>query len=98
MVFLKLDVSCVLAGSPMARCLGPKATRDLDEGQAKKQASTRCTHGVARLETSLTMMSMPRFLATPICAVVNTRRYTTRTCADLAVECTEIDADDGHGC
>lgn len=29
MVFLKLEVSCVFAASPMARCLGPKATRDL---------------------------------------------------------------------
>lgn len=32
MVFLKLDVSWVFAGSPMARCLGPNATRDLEGG------------------------------------------------------------------
>jgi hypothetical protein len=29
MVFLKLDVSWVLADSPMERCLTPNATRDL---------------------------------------------------------------------
>jgi len=32
MVFLKLEVSWVFAGSPMARCLGPKPMRDLGEG------------------------------------------------------------------
>lgn len=30
MVFLKLDVSCVLAASPMERCFGPKPTSDLE--------------------------------------------------------------------
>lgn len=29
MVFLKLDVSWVFADSPIDRCLGPKATKDL---------------------------------------------------------------------
>jgi len=32
MVFLKLEVSWVFAGSPMARCLRPKPIRDLREG------------------------------------------------------------------
>lgn len=33
MVFLKLEISCVFAGSPMARCLMPKEIRDLQMGR-----------------------------------------------------------------
>jgi hypothetical protein len=33
-VFLKLEVSWVLAASPMARTLGPKATSDLFQNQS----------------------------------------------------------------
>lgn len=63
-VFLKLEVSAVLADSPMYRCRGVNETKELTI------SSVFCrllmTHGVARLETSLTMMSIPPRLATPI--------------------------------
>lgn len=36
MVFLKFDVSCVLAGSPMARVFGPKATNDLGSRRERR--------------------------------------------------------------
>ena len=67
-VFLKLDVSCVFAASPIARCFGPKATRDLCDGSdatSLSQIATK-TYGVARFETSLVMISIPRCRATPI--------------------------------
>lgn len=78
-VFLKLEVSWVFAGSPMARCLGPKAMRE----------------GVARLETSLVMMSTPRRRATPIWVRVSSAQ-TRQATTDLAVESAKINADDGH--
>ena len=36
MVFLKLEVSWVFAGSPIARCLGPKPTSELRECEARR--------------------------------------------------------------
>jgi hypothetical protein len=50
MVLRKLEVSCVLAVSPIIRVRGPKAT----------------SVGVARLETSFTSTSIPRLRAAPI--------------------------------
>jgi hypothetical protein len=49
-VFLKLEVSAVLAASPMRRCRGVNETKD----------------GVAKLETSLAITSIPLRRATPI--------------------------------
>ncbi len=73
-VFLKLDVSPVLADSPTRRWRGVKETRELwgtmrgeTSAHAAKGWHRRDTHGVARLDTSLAMTSIPRFLATPIC-------------------------------
>ena len=47
-VFLKFDISCVLAASPKKRCLSPKETKD----------------GVALFDTSFVITSIPLFLAT----------------------------------
>jgi len=67
-VFLKLEISCVFAGSPMERCLRPKEIRDLQDGreQARLFLLKWKTYGVALLEVSLVMMSMPFRRATPI--------------------------------
>jgi len=66
-VFLKLEVSWVLAASPIKRCFVPKATNDLVDFQhIYKSTGQKFTYGVARLDTSFTMMSIPRCLATPI--------------------------------
>ena len=67
------------------------------EGSAKEcDRRDKCTHGVARLETSLTIMSMPRFLATPICVDDQDGIWQNIKGTDFAVKSTEIDADDRH--
>jgi hypothetical protein len=50
MVFLKFEVSAVFADSPIRRCRGVKETKE----------------GVAKLETSLAITSIPLRRATPI--------------------------------
>ncbi len=77
-VFLKLEVSSVFADSPMDRCLGPKETSELTQHKGgwsegypldiseRSRVWGMSTYGVARLETSLTMISIPLCLATPI--------------------------------
>lgn len=64
----KFEISWVFAGSPSARCLGPKDTRDLKIGDERdnKKKKRDSAHGVARFETSFVMISMPLCLATPI--------------------------------
>lgn len=42
-MFLKLDVSMVLADSPIARALGPNDTSDLDEKRSAVPCQCRCT-------------------------------------------------------
>jgi hypothetical protein len=67
MVFLKLEISCVFAGSPMARCLTPKEIRDLEMGALRGHSRMEIrTYGVALFEVSLVIMSMPFLRATPI--------------------------------
>ena len=56
------------------------------------EVGEQCTNRVMRLKTSFTMMSMPWFLAMPIWGAMRGR--TSRE--SLAVEHTEIDADDRH--
>lgn len=63
-MFLRLEISCVLAVSPRYRALGPNPTRDLFDGvvslraeghggvAARPGAEVGATYGVARLETS----------------------------------------------
>ena len=63
-VFLKLEVSAVLADSPMYRCRGVNETKELTISSVFCRLMV--TYGVARLETSLTIMSIPPRLATPI--------------------------------
>lgn len=57
MVFLKFEVSAVFADSPIRRCRGVKETKE----------------GVAKLETSLAITSIPLRRATPILECRNER-------------------------
>lgn len=68
-VFLKFEISCVFADSPIARCFGPNETRALYQAfqcEVDKIISKKNSYGVARLDTSFVIMSIPRFRATPI--------------------------------
>lgn len=85
---------CGLADSTL---FGPKGDERTGGCSSDERGGEKGTHGVARLETSLTMMSMPRFLATPICGGGERGDEEGLGRADLAVESTEIDTDDGHG-
>jgi hypothetical protein len=70
MVFLALLISWVLAPSPRYLCLGPKEAMELNRISQyfKFSYTTLYTYGVARLETSLQITSIPRLRATAITA------------------------------
>ena len=78
-VFLKLEVSAVLAASPMKRWRGVKEMREL-QGSAYAGVEVGMTHGVARLETSLVMISIPFLRATPIFELRLPRSIPTTLC------------------
>ena len=67
-VFLKLEVSRFLADSPIARCLGPNEIRELYQGMSgdKQVENQGVTYGVALLDTSFAITSIPLWRATPI--------------------------------
>ena len=82
-MFLKFDVSPVLAGSPIIRCRGVKETKE----------------GVAKLETSLAITSIPRRRATPILEcrgqwIRPSGRYTD--VYSLGGEVSQINTDNSH--
>lgn len=63
-MFLRLEISCVFAGSPRYLDLGPKPTKDLPKvlGYPSVEGSRGCaTYGVARLETSFVICPLSAF-------------------------------------
>lgn len=81
-MFLKLEVSAVLAASPMRRCRGVNETKD----------------GVAKLETSLAMTSIPLRRATPILEseVVGTGSHIGNKEDSLGCKVSQINTDNSH--
>lgn len=100
-VFLKLDVSSVLAASPIERDLGPNETRDLQETRQLRENGNARVHvrssSIRRLVYNHINSSLPRHANLKRPGDERVHTYNRQSGAYLAGEVTKVDSDDaGH--